>query len=122
VYQDFSKKLIRKLVTEKSQLPDLKNWYLNLPEPPFDDVDLENIRSDARVVNLLNSIIDSRIDNFMSEVKHYHHTINFEDIWNQPELLVNKLCQILKISSYDEQVMLFVKEYVEINNKEYFVK
>jgi hypothetical protein len=124
IYQAESAELIRSLVNNKAHLPNLKNWYTmllnNTSFEPFTDVNLDNIQKDQRVLNLLNQIINDRINNFMPLVTYYHHTINFEDIWNNHDRLLTELSQYTGLE-INKSAKKLLHKYVKINSKLYDV-
>jgi hypothetical protein len=118
VYKPESTDLIRRLVSTKAQIPTLKQWYLSLPGSPFDNVDLDNICNDSRVIDFLYQCLNNRIGNFMDAVTYYHHTVNFEDIWNNQDRLLGQLSDITGLKTNENTIQL-IQNYVTINNRLY---
>lgn len=112
--------LLRTMVTSKNQLPNLKSWYGRLPDPPFDDVDLDNIQQDLRVVNFLYGIIDRSVQEFIQQQTYWDYEVPWTDYWRPDSKLLDH-CSAITGKEIPDSARQLLADYQRINHKNYNV-
>lgn len=112
--------LLRTIVTSKNQLPNLKSWYGRLPDPPFDDVDLDNIQQDPRVVNFLYDIIDRNVREFIHQQTHWDYEVPWADYWVPGSKLLDH-CSAITGKVIPSSAQQLLADYQRINHENYNV-